>query len=357
MEQAQDTTIVEGADPAVVGPYLAEHLRDQVWREPHVQLIAGGRSNLTYLVTAGDKELVLRRPPLGHVLPTAHDMQREFKVISALGPTDVPVPDAIHLCTDLDVLGVSFYVMERCHGHIIRSKFPDGFAPEPEDKRKVGEGLVDALVELHAVDWQGVGLGEFGRPDGFMERQIRRWAQQWESSVTRPLPMMDEVITRLKERLPRSHEPTIVHGDFRLDNAILDADHLGRIRAILDWEMSTIGDPLADLGLMLVYWPQESDSDAYRQAFSTITATAVPGFPSRSDVIERYQEKSGRDTSDVYFYWAFGFFKLAVILEGIHARFLQGKTLGAGFEGIGDRVPPLVMASMWVLETKEVGSI
>lgn len=357
MEQAEDTTIIEGADPTVVGPYLAERLDDPAWREPDVRLLSGGKSNLTYLVSAGDKELVLRRPPLGHVLPTAHDMQREFKVISALGPTSVPVPRAVHLCTDPDVLGVTFYVMERCHGHIIRSTFPEGFAPRPEDKRRVGEALIDALVELHAVDWHAAGLDDFGRPDGFMERQIRRWAKQWESSVTRPLPMMDDVIARLKEELPRSPAPTIVHGDFRLDNAILDPAHAGRIRAILDWEMSTIGDPLADLGLMLVYWPQENDSDAYRNAFASITATAVPGFPTRDDVLQRYATKSGRDTSDVYFYWAFGFFKLAVILEGIHARFLQGKTLGEGFEGIGDRVPPLVMASMWVLEQREVGPI
>jgi aminoglycoside phosphotransferase (APT) family kinase protein len=357
MEQAEDTTIVEGADPEVVGPYLAETLGDPTWRDPEVSLISGGRSNLTYLVSAGDKELVLRRPPLGHVLPTAHDMQREFTVISALGGTDVPVPRAIHLCTDPDILGVTFYVMERCHGHIVRSEFPPGYAETPADKRRVGDALVDALVELHAVDWRSVGLEEFGRPDGFMQRQIKRWSQQWESSVTRELPLMDDVIARLNEELPESPAPTIVHGDFRLDNAILDANDPTRIRAILDWEMSTIGDPLADLGLMLVYWPQDNDSDAYRTAFSTITATAVPGFPSRDDVLQRYSEKSGRDTSSVYFYWAFGFFKLAVILEGIHARFLQGKTLGAGFETIGERVPPLVMASMWVLERKEVGPI
>jgi len=291
------------------------------------------------------------------VLPTAHDMEREFTVMSALGPTSVPVPRTIHLCTDPSVLGVTFYVMERCRGHIVRNAFPEGFAPTPSDKRMVGDGLIDALVELHDVDWRDVGLEGFGRPEGFMERQIRRWARQWESSVTRPLPLMDELIVRLRDELPPPPAPTTVHGDFRLDNAILDPNDPGRIRAILDWEMSTIGDPLADLGLMLVYWPQEDDSDAYRQAFASITATAVPGFPTRDDVLERYASKSGRDTSNVYFYWAFGFFKLAVILEGIHARFLQGKTLGEGFEGIGERVPPLIMASMWVLERKEVGPI
>src|SRR5687768_431125 len=188
------TVTAEGADPAIVGPYLAQELGDDAWADCGVELIAGGRSNLTYLVTAGDKEVVLRRPPLGHVLPTAHDMTREFTVISGLGPTDVPVPQALHLCTDPDVLGVTFYVMERVHGHIVRTEFPAGYADSPEEKRKVGDTLVSTLVKLHDVDWTAVGLGEFGHPEGFMARQIRRWKQQWEKSVTRPLPMMDDLI-------------------------------------------------------------------------------------------------------------------------------------------------------------------
>ena len=351
------TVTAEGADPAIVGPYLAEQLGDETWRGCHVELISGGRSNLTYLVTAGEEEVVLRRPPLGHVLPTAHDMAREFTVISALGPTDVPVPQTLHLCTDPDVLGVTFYVMERIHGHIVRTKFPNGYADSPEDKKRVGQTLVSSLVRLHSVDWDAVGLREFGHPDGFMARQIRRWKQQWEKSITRPLPMMDDLIARLEAELPESPAPTIVHGDFRLDNAILDASDPGIVRAVLDWEMSTIGDPLSDLGLMLVYWPQSDDMAEFRDSFGAITATAAPGFPSRDEVIEQYARESGRDVSKVYFYWAFGFFKLAVILEGIHARYLQGKTLGEGFDTIGERVPPLVMLGLWVLDQKAVSAI
>lgn len=353
----QQAQLSEGADPQVVGPYLAEQLGDDTWRECSVELIAGGRSNLTYLVTANGKELVLRRPPLGHVLPTAHDMTREFTVMGALKDTDVPVPEAIHLCTDADVLGAPFYVMERKHGHIVRNAFPPGYAELPEDKKRAGAALVDTLVKLHAVDWNGVGLTEFGHPDGFMARQIRRWKQQWEKSVTRELPMMDELIVRLESELPHSPAPTIVHGDFRLDNAILDANDPGTITAVLDWEMSTIGDPLADVGLMLVYWPQHDDTAEFRDSFGAITATAAPGFPTRDEVLEQYASQSGRDVDNVYFYWAFGFFKLAVILEGIHARFLQGKTLGEGFEGIGDRVPPLVMLGLYIIDRKEVGPI
>ena len=347
----------EGADPNIVGPYLAERLGDEAWAGCSVELISGGRSNLTYLVTVGDKEVVLRRPPLGHVLPTAHDMTREFTVISALGSTDVPVPATLHLCTDQDVLGVTFYVMERVHGHIVRSAFPDGYASSPDEKSGVGEALVSTLAKLHAVDYQAVGLGEFGHPDGFMARQIRRWKQQWEKSVTRPLPMMDDLITKLEQDLPESPDPTIVHGDFRLDNAILDPNDPAKVRAVLDWEMSTLGDPLADLGLMLVYWPQADDMSEFRDSFGAITATAAPGFPTRADVIEQYARESGRDVSSVYYYWAFGFFKLAVILEGIHARYLQGKTLGEGFDTIGERVPPLVMLGLWVLDQKAVSAI
>jgi len=350
-------TIVEGADPALVGPYLAEQLGDESWRDCSVELIAGGRSNLTYLVAADDKEVVLRRPPLGHVLPTAHDMAREFTVISALADTEVPVPDAIHLCRDESVLGAPFYVMERLHGHILRNDFPPGYADTPELKRQIGEAVVDTLAKIHAVDYDAVGLSGFGHPDGFMARQVRRWKQQWERSVTRPLPMMDELIGKLEAKLPTSPPPTIVHGDFRVDNTILHPDEPSRIVGVLDWEMSTLGDPLADLGLTLVYWPDQGDVDEFKKGFGSVTITSADGFPSRREVVERYGIATGRDVSDASYYWAFGFFKLAVILEGIHARFLQGKTVGEGFETIGERVPSLVMVGTYVLDRGEVGPI
>jgi aminoglycoside phosphotransferase (APT) family kinase protein len=352
-----DTRTARGADPTVVGPYLAEHLADGAWSDCNVELIAGGRSNLTYLVTSGDKELVLRRPPLGHVLPTAHDMTREFTVISALRGTDVPVPEAIHLCTDPDVLGAPFYVMERLHGHILRNSFPPGYADSPEDKRRIGEAVIDTLAKIHAVDWNAVGLSEFGHPEGFMARQVRRWKQQWERSVTRPLPAMDELIEKLEANIPESPAPTIVHGDFRVDNTILHPTEPGTLVGVLDWEMSTLGDPLADLGMTLVYWPDKGDVDDFKKAFGQITVTSADGFLSRSEVAERYASTTGRDVSQASYYWAFGFFKLAVILEGIHARFLQGKTVGEGFETIGERVPPLVMLGTYVLDRGEVGPI
>jgi aminoglycoside phosphotransferase (APT) family kinase protein len=349
VEQPKATTLAQGADPAIVGPYLADRLGDRDWRSCTVELMAGGRSNLTYLVSAGHQELVLRRPPLGHVLPTAHDMTREYRILGGLHGTDVPVPAPVHLCTDTDVLGVTFYVMERLSGHIVRDTFPAGYAEREDEQRRIGEALVDTLVELHSVDWRAVGLDDFGHPDGFMARQLRRWKQQWERSVTRPLEAMDELIAGLEARLPESPEPTIVHGDFRLDNTILDPNEPGRIVGVLDWEMSTIGDPLADLGLLLVYWPEPSNNPQIDEPLASIAARSIPGFPSREEVALRYAAKSGRDVTTVPFYVAFGFFKLAVILEGIHARYLQGKTVGEGFETIGERVPPLIAAGQWAL--------
>jgi aminoglycoside phosphotransferase (APT) family kinase protein len=350
VKQAKATTVAEGAPAEAVGPYLAAQLEDDAWLDCTVELIAGGRSNLTYVVSSGTKQLVLRRPPLGHVLPTAHDMSREYRILGALAETNVPVPKPRHLCEDPDVLGVTFYVMERLEGHIVRDAFPPGYAESAADQRRIAEALVDTLVDLHAVDWEQAGLGDFGHPEGFMARQLRRWTQQWERSVTRPLPAMDELISGLESKLPESPAPSIVHGDFRLDNTILDPDQPGRIVGVLDWEMSTIGDPLADLGLLLVYWPEPSNNPEIDGPLASIAARAIPGFPSREEVAIRYATKSGRDVSTVPFYVAFGFFKLAVILEGIHARYLQGKTVGEGFETIGERVPPLVTAGHWALD-------
>ncbi|MGH2820795.1 MAG: phosphotransferase family protein [Actinomycetota bacterium] len=347
--------VSEGADPAVVGPYLAEHLGDEAWRRCRVGLVPGGKSNLTYLVEGEEegREVILRRPPLGHVLPTAHDMVREFRVLDALEGTAVPVPTPLHLCEDGSVLGVDFYVMERCHGHVIRAAMPAGYAQSDGERRRIADTLVDNLVALHAVDWRAAGLEGFGRPQGFMERQIRRWTQQWERSQTRDLPQIDRLIAGLKARLPSSPAPTIVHGDYRLDNTMLDPDDPGRIVAILDWEMATIGDPLADIGLLCVYWVEEGDTQQ-REALGGIAPTAVKGFPSRAEVAARYGRSSGRDLRHLPFYCAFGYFKLAAVLEGIHARFLQGKTRGEGFEAVGERVLPLVELGLEALHGDEV---
>ena len=299
------------------------------------RLIEGGRSNLTYAVTDGTARWVVRRPPLGHVLATAHDMKREHRVISALHPTDVPVPRPLLLCEDEDVVGAPFYVMEFVEGTPYRTA--DQLVPlGPERTRAAVLNLVDTLVELHAVDPAEVGLGDFGRPEGFLDRQLRRWAKQLDASRNRDLTGIDELHATLGRELPHSPAPTVVHGDYRLDNVLIGGED-DTINAILDWEMSTLGDPLTDLGLLVMY------SSPLGMPDSPVSTTAqAPGHPAPAELVERYADRSGRDVGAVAWYTAFAWFKLAVILEGIHYRYTLGQTVGRGFDRIGDLVPVFI---------------
>ena len=306
------------------------------------RLIEGGRSNLTYAVTDGTAKWVVRRPPLGHVLATAHDMKREHRVISALHPTNVPVPRPILLCEDDEVLGAPFYVMEFVEGTPYRTAgelLPLG----PERTRGAVLELVDTLVELHAVDPAEVGLADFGRPEGFLDRQLRRWGKQLDASRNRDLAGVEELHAALGHRLPTSPAPAVVHGDYRLDNVLIGEDD--RIKAILDWEMSTLGDPLTDLGLLVMY---SMPLDLPNSPIST-TASA-PGHPTPAELIERYAARSGRDVSAVSWYTAFAWFKLAVILEGIHYRYTLGQTVGPGFDRIGELVPVFIEHGLTTLQ-------
>ncbi|WP_329534870.1 phosphotransferase family protein [Streptomyces sp. NBC_01450] len=306
------------------------------------RLIEGGRSNLTYAITDGATSWVVRRPPLGHVLATAHDMKREHRVISALHPTAVPVPRPVLLCEDEEVLGAPFYVMEFVAGTPYRTA--EQLAPlGPERTRNAVLGLVDTLVELHAVDPAAVGLADFGRPEGFLDRQLRRWGKQLDASRNRELAGIDELQAALGRALPHSPAPAVVHGDYRLDNVLIDAED--RITAILDWEMSTLGDPLTDLGLLVMY---SAPLDLPDSPIST-TASAA-GHPDPAEIIERYAARSGRDVSDVAWYTAFAWFKLAVILEGIHYRYTLGQTVGAGFDRIGELVPFFIEHGLTTLQ-------
>ncbi|WP_051818670.1 phosphotransferase family protein [Streptomyces sp. NRRL S-1813] len=319
-----------------------ERLREHLDRERpglaggplRAQLIEGGRSNLTYRVGDGAASWVVRRPPLGHVLATAHDMRREHRVISALHETPVPVPETLLLCEDESVIGAPFYVMELVEGVPYRTA--GQLAPlGPERTRAVVLSLVDTLVDLHAVEPEAVGLGDFGHPEGFLERQLRRWGKQLSSSKNRDLAGIDELHEALGRALPASPAPTVVHGDYRLDNVLVGADDT--IKAVLDWEMSTLGDPLTDLGLLVMY-----SSDLGLPESPVSTTSGAPGHPSPAELIERYAARSGRDTSAIAWYTAFAWFKLAVILEGIHYRFTLGQTVGAGFDRIGELVPVFI---------------
>lgn len=303
------------------------------------QLIAGGRSNLTYEVTDGTKSWVVRRPPLGHVLATAHDMRREYQVITALHDTDVPVPLAYALCSDADVLGAPFYVMAKVDGIAYRTA--EQIAPlGPARIQAVAERMIDTLALLHAVDPGAVGLGEFGHPEGFLARQVRRWKKQLDASRSRPIAGIDELHALLAADPPDGGDATIVHGDYRLDNILVDAND--QLAAIVDWEMATLADPLTDVGLLIVYQRMDRLDEGPM-------ASDAPGYPSEAEVLARYAERSGRDLSGLGFYIALASFKLAVILEGIHFRYVHGQTVGEGFENIGERVEPLVASGLAAL--------
>ncbi len=299
------------------------------------EVIDGGKSNLTYRVGDGVSTWAVRRPPLGHVLPTAHDMAREFTVISALAPTEVPVPPPVALCTDPDVLGAPFYVMEFVDG-VVLDQAPAIAELDPETAAGLGEQLVASLALLHSVAPGAVGLEGFGRPTGFLERQVRRWHQQWEASAARPLAVEAEVVDRLTRARPDSGPGTIVHGDYRLTNVIF-SPALDTIAAIVDWEMATVGDPLTDVGLLHVYH-ELSEGDV----FTMPRLDPARGFLTAGEMDRRYGELSGRDLSALPWYIGFGYYKLAVIAEGIATRHAQGQTVGSGFEAVAQSVAPLL---------------
>ena len=341
---------VPGLDLARAGRLLIEAAEGRLTGELSAEVISGGRSNLTYLVRGGTGSVVVRRPPLGLVLPSAHDMSREYRVTAALSTIGFPVAKPLALCTDEDVIGAPFYVMEHVEGTVLRGEALS--TVDAEVAARCGTELVDTLLRLHAVDWAGIGLGDFGRPDGYLQRQVRRWHQQWEASKTRELPLLESVTERLRDGLPDATQtgssgsgpsgsgPSgsgparagIVHGDYRLDNVMFDAELRG-IRAVMDWEMATIGDPLADVGLLVVY----TDSSSLR-----LIPSVPVGYPTGEQLARRYAQGSGIPLDRLDWYVAFGFFKLAVISEGIHARYLRGKTVGEGFETFGPAVPVLV---------------
>ncbi|WUI01472.1 phosphotransferase family protein [Spirillospora sp. NBC_00431] len=364
---------VPGIDVARLAGWLARELRFGAIGA--IELIAGGRSNLTYAITLdGGRRIVLRRPPLGHVQPTAHDMGREYRVLTALGDgTAVPVPRTLAFCADEDVIGAPFYLMDHVEGRVLRTR-EDAADLTPERARGLSEALAEALAAIHTVDVEAAGLDGFGRPSGYMRRQLARWGKQWDGSQAairatgnvRDLPEYDRLVERLAGRLPpddldddpggsgsgrRGASPQrarLVHGDFRLDNALVRLEPRPGIAAVVDWEMSTLGDPLSDLGLTLVYWAEAADAGELPVG---ATITSAPGFFTRREFTDRYAALTGFDLADLDFYVAFACFKLAVILEGIHARYLQKATVGEGFDQIGGGVPLLLERAHRTLDT------
>jgi aminoglycoside phosphotransferase (APT) family kinase protein len=281
--------------------------------------ITGGHSNLTMTVTGADnRRFVLRRPPLGHVLASAHDMGREHRIISALQTSAVPVPQVAGLCTDESVNGSPFYVMEFVDGHVLRDVTTAASTLDVAARGNASRSLIDTMVLLHDVDLEAVGLSDLGRHEGYIARQLKRWYGQWNLGKTRELPAVDRVHDRLLECVPEQGPATIVHGDYRLDNCMVS--DAGDVSAVLDWEICTLGDPLADLGLLQVYWTGPDDAPSAW----TGSATTAPGFWNRGQIATRYAETSGRDISQLDYYVSFAYWKLACILEGVYARYLGG---------------------------------
>ncbi|MFE6051575.1 phosphotransferase family protein [Kitasatospora sp. NPDC056446] len=331
-----------GLDLARVRSHLDRELPGTVQGPLRAELIEGGRSNLTYVLSDGASRWVLRRPPLGHVLATAHDMGREYRVMTALRDTGVPVPRTFLLDPGADTLGAPWYLMEHVPGTAHRDAAPLAALGE-QRVHALGNTLVDTLAALHRIDPAAVGLADFGRPDGYLERQLRRWSQQLAASRSRDLPAMDRLHALLVERLPVSPAPALVHGDYRLDNVLVDdAD---AITAVLDWEMSTLGDPLTDIGLLVMYTEVAGVGGGIIPS-----AMTAPGFPTADAIVSRYAGATGREAADLDWYVAFASFKLAAVAEGIHFRFRQGRTLGAGFERAGEMAPILARHGLATLK-------
>jgi aminoglycoside phosphotransferase (APT) family kinase protein len=324
--------------------YLREHLAGvtlaglDVSRPMAIEQFAGGHSNLTYLVRFGGCELVLRRPPFGPIPPTAHDMAREHRWLDALHAMFPLAPRPYHFCTDPSVIGATFYLMERRDGVVVRSVEPPGLANRPDVRRGVSEALVDAMADLHAIDVSGGGLSSLGKPSGFVERQVRGWTERWNKSKMAELPEMEMLAKWLVERLPRDPDrPTVVHGDFKLDNVMLERSNLSRLVAVFDWEMCALGDPLIDVGILLAYWTRNEPPDPD----TLLSVTDRPGWFTRDEIVERYTARSGRNLSGIRFYEIFALFKIAVVIQQIFSRFARGQTDDPRFGRFDQRVTHL----------------
>lgn len=326
----------EEPDLSRLEPYLREHFPDA--NGPLVlKQFPSGHSNLTYSVTLGDRAMVLRRPPFGSKVKSAHDMGREFRVLSKLHAV-YPAPEALLYCNDESVIGAPFYLMERISGVVLRRDLPQGLQLSPDTVRRMSESFIDNLARLHGVDYNSIGLGDLGRPEGYMERQVRGWIERYQGSKTHDLPDVETISTWLNEHiaatrtLGRSSPATLIHNDYKYDNMILDAADMTAIKGVLDWEMCTIGDPLADLGTAIAYWVEAGDPPELQVIHWG--PTALPGSLTRSELVERYASVTGRDVSNIVFYYVFALFKTAVIIQQIYYRYHHGLTSDQRFAGM-----------------------
>jgi aminoglycoside phosphotransferase (APT) family kinase protein len=317
-----------------------------------VEQFPSGHSNLTYLLRLGDREMVLRRPPFGSKVKTAHDMGREYRVLSKLYSAYPEAPRVLLFCDDQSILGSPFYLTERILGMILRKDPPDGLNFSPDVARRLSESFVDNLARLHGLDYKAIGLGDLGKPQGYLERQVRGWIDRYHGSQTHALQEVERIAPWLIERMPPMREATLIHNDYKYDNMVLDPHDVTKIIGVLDWEMSTIGDPLSDLGTALAYWIDAKDSDELQQ-FRWCPSN-YPGSLTRAQLVERYAQVTGRDVSSMAFYLAFARFKVAVILQQIYYRFQMGLTQDQRFASLPHKIETLLRASLYAAETGEI---
>jgi aminoglycoside phosphotransferase (APT) family kinase protein len=342
IDQARPVREGEQLDVDRLWGYLKEHFPDVtgpllVGQFPH------GHSNLTYLLHAGDREMVLRRPPFGNVVKSAHDMGREYRVLSRLCRVYPPAPCPLLYCEDESVIGAPFYLMERRRGVILRRPTSPDNAPPPETARRLGEALIDNLALLHSLDYQAAGLGDLGKPEGYVARQVAGWTTRYRDAQTDAIPALDQVAAWLDANQPKGSGAALIHNDYKFDNLVLDPDDPTRIVAVLDWEMATVGDPLMDLGTSLGYWVEAGDPATLQLLVAG--PTNVPGSFTRRELVERYEGQTGRSVSNLLFYRAFGLFKIAVIAQQIYARYVRGFTRDERFAGFIDVIAALGQAA------------
>lgn len=350
-DQPQSVRTGEELDAARLSEYLSKQELD--FSGPVViEQFPGGYSNLTYLIRVGDKELVLRRPPIGIEIKSAHDMEREYRVLSGLIKVYERVPRPVLYCSDSAVLGAPFYLMERVKGVILRAQAPEDLNLTPDTMRRLSESFTDNFADIHGLDYEAAGLANLGKPQGYVQRQISGWTQRYFKAKTHELPEVEQVANWLAEHLPPERGAAMIHNDYKYDNMILDPADLSHILAVLDWEMATIGDPLMDLGTSLAYWIEPNDSDELQN--TRFGLTTLPGNLTRAELVQRYSQRSGRDVSDVPFYYAYGLFKLAVVSQQLYLRYKLGYTTEARFERIINSVGALCRVALDVIHKHRV---
>jgi aminoglycoside phosphotransferase (APT) family kinase protein len=341
----------EELDLAKLEPYLRRHFPDAAG-ELQVRQFPSGHSNLTYSVHLGTTELVLRRPPFGSKVKSAHDMSREFRVLSKLHSVYSPAPQALFYCDDADIIGAPFYVMEPVRGIILRSKLPPGLNFSAEKARALSESFVENLMRLHRVDYAAAGLADLGKPEGYLERQVRGWTERYYGSKTHDYPEVEEITAWLQQHRPRTDAVSLIHNDYKYDNVVLDSHNITSIVGVLDWEMCTIGDPLTDLGTALAYWVDATDPEEVQE--NRWGPTTEPGSFTRAKIVEYYAARTGCDVSQIAFYLAFARFKLAVIAQQIYYRYHQGLTQDERFASMPEKIQMLLRASLHTAQTGRI---